>query len=167
MDINIASTSSDKAEDLISTFLAEHYTGILATSDTASNPHGAVIYYLPDSDFTLYFATKEETQKFKNMEENPQVAFVVYDETSQTSLQVSGRIFQITDPLKKRATIKNMTNSSIVLSRNMLPPAYKLTAGEYKVLQLVPQVIKMAIYARTDKDQDIYETIIFNDSQKK
>lgn len=163
MALSVQSTSSSKAEEAISVFLAEHYSGIVSTADASANPHAAVVYYLPDPDFSISFVTKEETQKFKNIQENKQVAFVIYDEKQQTSLQIFGRVVIVEDREKKHDTIRNMTNSSIALSGRLLPPAYKLTAGDYKVLQIVPQSMKLAVYARADGEDDLYETLLFND----
>lgn len=162
MSPTIQSASSPQTEKLISLFLADHYSGVVATADVAANPHAAVVYYLPEPDFTLFFATKEETQKYKNIEENKQVAFVIYDEQAQTTLQISGHVRVVTESEEKRATLKNMKNSSLTLSSRLLPPAYKLSAGEYAVLQLIPQTIKMAVYARSEKDEDLYETLVFS-----
>lgn len=165
MSITVQSTSSSETERLMSAFLAEHYSGTVATADSAANPHAAVVYYLPDSDYTLSFVTKEETQKYKNMQENKQVAFVIYDEKAQTTLQITGHVRIVEDSEQKRDTIRNMTNSSLTLSEKLLPPAYKLDAGEYVVLQLIPQVMKLAIYARTDDEEDLYEELILSSDQ--
>lgn len=159
--MSLQSTSSPDAEKLISTFLADNYSGVIATADSAANPHGAVVYYLPDPDYSLYFVTKEETQKYKNIEQNKQVAFVIYNEETQTSLQIFGQVVIVDDMERKTEAIKNMTNTSLSRSNTLLPPAYKLDAGEYAVVQLVPQVMKMAIYARSDADEDLYEELIF------
>jgi nitroimidazol reductase NimA-like FMN-containing flavoprotein (pyridoxamine 5'-phosphate oxidase superfamily) len=159
--MSLQSSSSLDAEKLISTFLADNYSGVIATADSAANPHGAVVYYLPDPDYSLYFVTKEETQKYKNIEQNKQVAFVIYNEETQTSLQIFGQVVIVDDMERKAEAIKNMTNTSLSRSNTLLPPAYKLDAGEYAVVQLVPQVMKMAIYARSDADEDLYEELIF------
>lgn len=158
----IQSASSPKTEELISTFLAEHYSGIVATADSQAIPHAAVVYYLPEPDFSLFFATKEETQKYKNIEENKQIAFVIYDEKSQTTLQITGHVVIVEDGERRRETLRNMTNTSLALSETLLPPAYKLTAGDYKVLQLIPQVMKLAVYARSEKNENLYETLLFS-----
>jgi len=164
MTPKIQMASSSETERLISTFLAEHYSGVVATADTAANPHAAVVYYLSQPDFTLSFVTKSETQKYKNIEENKQVSFVIYDEKTQTTLQISGHVVAVEEIEEKRETIRNMTNTSIALSGQLLPPAYKLTAGDYMVLKLIPAVMKMAIYARSEETEDLYETLLFSDS---
>lgn len=158
---SIQSASSQQAERLISLFIADHYSGVLGTSSVHNQPHGTVVYYLPETDLSLYFVTKEHTQKYKNIQENNQVSFVIYDEASQTTLQIHGEVHIVDELEKKRETLHNMTNSSIALSGTLLPPAYKLDAGDYVVLQLIPRSIDLAIYSRSDSGDDIYESLVF------
>lgn len=155
----IQSASSDQAEKDISLFLADHYSGVLSTASADGQPHGAVVYYLPDTDLSMYFVTKEETQKYKNIEQNKQVSFVVYDEKSQTTLEIQGKVEVVEDLETRRETLHNMTNSSIALSGTLLPPAYKIEAGDYVVLHLVPNSIQLAVYSRSADGQNIYESL--------
>lgn len=161
MTSRVQSASSQQSEKLISLFLADHYSGVLATTSSVGVPHGTVVYYLPEPDFSLYFVTKEGTQKYKNIQANNRVAFVIYDEKSQTTLQLHGVVQVVDDLERKRETIHNMTHSSIALSGTLLPPAYKITAGDYVVLQLVPSTIDLAAYARSNDGSDVYESLVF------
>lgn len=141
-----------------------HASGVLSTSDLAGNPHGAVVYFALHDDFTLTFATKTETQKYKNIEENSSVAFVVYHEKEQTSVQIFGQAKLITDPEERHEVLAYMYNTSPKLSLAMLPPAEKLDAGDYVAIRLKPQVIKMAIYSRYDEDRDdLFEIITLSE----
>lgn len=163
MSLEIQSTTSPQSVDLIRTFLKTHVSGVLATADKAAQPHAAVIYFSLDDDFCLLFATKTETQKYKNMEENDQVCFAVYDEKQQTTLQVVGRVETIEDSNKKDMVINGMAVQSAARSNRETAPADKLFAGDYVALKLIPAVIKMAIYARPDAEgDDIYETLLFS-----
>jgi len=158
------STSSSESEALIRDFLNSRRSGVLATSDTSGNPHGSVVYFSVGENFDIIFATKTETQKYKNIQQNDQVAFVCYDEQSQTALDMHGRAEVATDPDTKTAALNAMFASSSDISKSELPPAEKLFAGEYVVLRLIPQVIRMAIYARPDAEanEELYETITFS-----
>ena len=163
--ITIESESSSESKDYIKNFLNDHYSGVLATSDNAANPHASVVYYSLEDDFGLLFATKTETQKYKNIEENKQVAFLVYDEKAQTTLQVFGKVENVTDEETQKAIYKNMFRASADASQAELPPAEKLFAGELVALRLLPQTIKMAVYARPDSEgDDLYETLLFRHS---
>lgn len=162
MSLQIESTSSAESEDFIKSFLNMHASGVLVTSDKVGNPHGAAVYFSLENDYTLTFATKAETQKYKNIQENDQIAFVVYDEKEQMQVQITGHIEHINDSDEREKVLRYMYTTSPKLSMAWLPPAEKLEAGGYIALRLVPQVIKMAIYSRFDEDRDdIYETILF------
>lgn len=161
----LLSPSSPQSVELVHDFLQEHHSGVLATADTASNPHAAVVYFTADDQFCLTFTTKTETQKHKNMEQNNQVSLVCYDEKSQTTVQVSGHVERITDPDQHRKAINKMYWFSETMSQVELPPIEKLYAGDYVSFQLVPQVIKMGIFLRPDSEanEDVYEIITFNE----
>lgn len=161
--MNIESATSPETRTLVVEFMKTHHSGMLATADTAGNPHASVVYYNFNDDYSLYFATKTETQKYKNIEENKQVAFVTYDEESQSSMQISGHIDIVDDEDLRRDIINNMFRLSAEISKRELPPAEKLYAGDYVALKLSPLVMRMAIYARPDSEgDDLYETLLFS-----
>lgn len=163
MTLRIESTTSPESVELIQKFLASHRSGVLATADKAANPHAAVVYYTFNDDFTLLFSTKSETQKLKNIEENKQVAFAVYDEVAQTVVQISGDTEIVNDEDERQKALNNMFTSSTELSLNVTPPAEKLYAGDYVAVRIFPQVIKMAVYARPDSEgDDLFETVLFS-----
>ena len=162
--MKIQSASSPESTDLIKEFLQAHRSGTLATADSAANPHAAIVYFSLDDDFTLTFSTKTETQKYKNIEQNKQVAFAVYDEKAQTTVQITGHVEVIDNDEKKKDVVRNMFTSSADISQRELPPAEKLFAGDYVSLRLIPQVIKMAVFARPDSEgDDLYETLLFSE----
>lgn len=163
MPLKIESTTSPESAALVRNFLSSRYSGVLATSDKADQPHAAVVYFSLEDDYSLIFGTKSETQKFRNIEENKQVAFVVYDEESQTTVQISGYVEIISDTVTRQNAINKMFSSSAERSGREIPPADKLLAGEYVALRIVPMVMKMAVFARPDSEgDDLYETVLFS-----
>lgn len=164
----IQSTSSPESADLIHDFLTARRSGVLATADSASNPHAATVYFSVDDNFCLTFATKTETQKYKNMEENKQVAFVCTDEAEQATVQIDGRVEKVTDPEQHQAALNRMYRFSETLSDTTLPPIEKLFNGDYVTLKIVPQVIKMGIFKRPDSEsnEDMYEIISFDQTKR-
>lgn len=164
MSLKIESMTSPESEDLVRNFLNGRYSGVLATADGAGIPHGAVVYYSLQKDFSLLFGTKHETQKYKNIEENKQVAVVVYDEVEQTTVQITGRVEVVEDHAIRQKVINNMFTSSVERSLTVLPPAEKIWGGEYIALRIVPMAIKMAVFARPDSEgDDIFETLLFSE----
>lgn len=163
MALKIESATTSESADNIRNFLNGHYTGTLATADAAANPHVSVVYFSTENDFSLTFGTKRETQKFKNIEENNDVAFLVYDEKEQTVVQVFGRAEIVTDESLRSRIFSNMVSSSSEGSQTEIPPAEKLLAGDYVAVRIVPMVIKMAVYARPNPEGDeLYDTLLFS-----
>lgn len=162
--MNIQSTTSPEALDIVSRFLRKRHTGVLATADDAANPHAATAYLTFNSDYTFSFVTKTETQKYKNIEENKAVALVIYDEKEQTSVQVAGKVEMIDDKDESYAIMNKSFKYSAELSHRELPPLEKLFAGDYVALRLKPQVIKMAVFARPDSGtEELFETILLSE----
>ena len=157
------SPSSPQSIEVIRDFLQTHHSGVLATADSAAMPHAAVIFFSTDDNFRLLFATKTETQKNKNLEQNEQVALATYDEAAQTGVQITGRVETVTDPDERQQALSNMYRFSETTSRATLPPIEKLFAGDYTAFKIIPLVIKMGIFLRPDSEsnEDMYETLTF------
>lgn len=159
-ELTVVSASSDESEQLIRQYLENHRTGVLATSDMVGNVRSCVVYYEPTDDMQLVMSTKKETQKFKNLIENSSFSFTIFDEYEQSALDISGHAYEIDDPKKRVRAINNMTKQSILKSKRLVPPAEKLIAGDYGIVQLTSMVMRLAIYARSGEGEDIFETLI-------
>lgn len=161
--MKIQSTSSPETIDIVNNFLQTQHSGTLATADGAANPHAAVIYLTYNEDYTFSFITKTETQKYKNIVENKNVALAIYNEKEQTSVQVVGYVEAIDDKDEMQKALNKSFRYSAETSHRELPPLEKLFAGEYIALRVIPQVIKMAVFARPESgDDELYETIILS-----
>lgn len=159
-ELTVVSASSDESEQLIREYLDNHRTGVLATSDIVGNVRSCVVYYEPTDDLQLVISTKKETQKFKNLTENSSFSMTIFNEQEQSALDISGHAFEIDDPEKRVKAINNMTRQSVLKSKRLVPPAEKLVAGDYGILQLKPMVMRLAIYARPGEGEDLFETLI-------
>lgn len=162
--MRVESTSSPETVSIVNDFLQTHHSGTLATADSAANPHAAVVYFTFNDDFTFSLITKTETQKYKNITENNNVALSVYDEKEQASVQVVGHVNVIDDKDEMQKVLNKSFKYSAEVSHRELPPLEKLFAGEYVALRILPQVIKMAVFARPESGADeLYETILLSE----
>jgi len=159
-ELTVVSASSDESEQLIREYLDNHRTGVLATSDIVGNVRSCVVYYEPTDDMQLVISTKKETQKFKNLAENSSFSFTIFDESEQSALDIGGHAYEIDDSQKRVKAINNMTKQSLLKSRRLVPPAEKLIAGDYGILELKPMVMRLAIYSRSGEGEDLFETLI-------
>lgn len=157
------SPSSPQSFELIRNFLKQQRSGVLATADSRSKPHAATIYFSVDDTLRLLFTTKTDTQKYKNIIQNNQIALVCYDEKTQTSIQLTGTTQPITNADEQQAALNTMYRFSETVSRVELPPLEKLSAGDYVALRILPVTIKMAVFARPDaqSNEELYETLTF------
>lgn len=159
----ITSETSDESRRRIYNFLAHQPIGVLSTVDPNGNPHGAVIYYSIGKDFSITFTTKQKTKKFDNLTHSNHAMLVVYEAMSQTTVQVTGTVEEITDKDEADAAFRTMLATSMATSEAGLPPITKLQAGPYVALRIKPLQIRMAIFARPDPGgYDMYESIEFD-----
>lgn len=65
--------------------------GVLATCAKDARPWCAVVGYAVEDDLTLIFSTSKESRKWKNIVENPEVAYVVGSELTGLNVQFQGK----------------------------------------------------------------------------
>ena len=155
--------ASDETKQAVKDFLATHQTGVLSTTDDDGGPRAAVVYFSVRDDFSITFATKKETKKHANLQRDPRAMFVVYEESSQSTVQVQGHAEVITDPGEAKRVIDQVANIASTTSESGELAVSKLEAGGFVAYQLLPAQIRMAVFARPDPGgYDIFETIYFD-----
>jgi general stress protein 26 len=156
MPVEISSTDS-KATN----FLLKNHVGVLATSDSSGIPHAATVYFVTDSDMNFLFITKENTEKSRNLQKNPQAAMAIFDAKSQTTLQVRGKVAADEDPQRFMNVFTQILKVSMDLSEGATPPISKLKAGEYRLYRLIPDSIRMAEYTKPEHGDldDLFEVV--------
>lgn len=80
----------EKARKECLTFLRANEYGVVATIAENGAPQAATITYLIDDDFTIYFATRRTTRKYKNLEHANTIAMVVGAGPAAISVQLQG-----------------------------------------------------------------------------
>ncbi len=144
--------SQENAREKVLEFLKERPHGILSTVSANGKPWGSSIYFAHDEDIDLFFITKVNTLKYKNIQENPNVALTISDDSLQTTVQIAGRVDRVPAKdivdvvMKKLARIKPKDNNKWV------PPIVKVDAGEYIVLKITPNKMHFANYQQVKSD---------------
>lgn len=153
---------SSERNQSIHDFLSTHPIGVLATADPNGEPHAAVLYFSIDKNFEIMFTTKSETKKHDNLQHNPHAMLVSYEASSQTTVQVTGSVEEVTDPDLSERILAGTTMAAMQTSESGVAPIAKLEAGDYVAYTLQPTHISMAVFARPDPGgYDMYETIDF------
>ncbi len=134
---------SDQHEAI--SYLKHHPVAVLGTVDKHGHPYGAAVFLYASSVEMFYIITKTETQKFKNMTQNPHVSLTVADGPDNSSLQITGTAHVISDADTIEMVMGNMTKIYAV-NVDWLPPITKISAGAYQVVGIKPNHIRMSDY---------------------
>jgi general stress protein 26 len=90
----------DEIKEQIVNYISKRKFLTLATSTTKGEPLTHPIAYVNKGD-TVYFTTGKQTRKFKNIKNNPNVAYSVYEPTEHLdeviSVQMEGKAASLTD----------------------------------------------------------------------
>lgn len=128
-------------------FLNNNHIAVLATASPQSgSPHAATVFYTTDSSMNIYFLTKQDTTKSKNLQANPQAALVVYDAPTLRTAQITAQAEPIKNPAIAQKALGIMSKYSRQTAGTSQPPIAKLDAGDYILYKLVPQTIRLADY---------------------
>lgn len=78
-------------------FLKANTMAAVSTASNDGRPELAFVYYIIDDDLNFYFITRRDSQKFRNILENWRLAVAVADEDDVKTVQLSGRVEEVTD----------------------------------------------------------------------
>lgn len=142
-------------------FLRTHNVGVLATSSKEGKPYAATIYYTYDKQFNLYFATKKDTQKSRDLQSNNQAAIAIYDAETQTTVQAQGTVVEVKDDEHVIWVMNDIWNAATKTSASSAPPQTRLNAGGYVVYKLVTPSLRTARFKQSNpSDYDkIFEVV--------
>lgn len=145
----------------IYTFLKNNPIGVLSTVTPNNDPHGTVIYYSVNEQFTASFLTRHDTRKYDNIHHHDHVMLTVFDPRSQTTAQITGRAHEVTSTSEINRIAANTLGASLVTSENGIPPITKLEVGEYAAFTIKPVQIRLAVFGRPDGGDysELFESI--------
>jgi general stress protein 26 len=156
------SADTTESRKHIADFLALHRIGVLATSTSEGKPHAATIYFTYDELLNIYFVTKKDTQKSRNLQDNPQAAIAVYDAASQTTVQMDGSVIEVTDPQQTTWMFNDIWRIADQTSgAGGVPPTSRLNAGGYVAYKLSAPSLRMAsfIHADPSSSDNVFEVV--------
>ena len=106
---------------------------VLGTIGANGTPHGAAVYGVAITSNQLYFITKTETQKFRDITLNPNVSITIVDPSENSSFQATGKAEVVDNP---RIIEMVMAKMSTVHAHgaDWMPPIAKLHAGAYQIV---------------------------------
>lgn len=154
MAINI-----NKSREHILQFLRQSSIGVLATADKTSRPHAAAVYITHDENLNIYFITKENTAKSRDLQTNAQAAIAIYDPASQTTLQAEGPVEEIIDMAQSEKILFEVWTKALQTSKSGTIPVSKLKAGGYIAYKLMAPSVRLATFNTNGDKENIFEIV--------
>ena len=128
-------------------FLNDNPVAVLSSIDEAGRPHGAVIYYMINSQFEILFLTRSGTTKYQNLKHRPAAMLTVCNVPEQTTVQISGEASEITDPAVIKLIAQGVAEASSRAGHQGRLPVQKLKGGEFAAFRIAPLQLRLANYA--------------------
>ena len=125
-------------------FINENPLGTLGSASLAGELWGAAVYFGCDpGGFVLYFSTKNETKKHKNIQENPQVSVVFVNEEIQMTIQALGSA-EIVDNIEDATAAAEAFNATTRNTEDWKLPLEKMKAGGYELYKVVVEYARLS-----------------------
>lgn len=130
-----------------SEYVNDHPFAVLSTVNENNHPSGAAVYVGSDDVFALFFITKTETTKARNIRGNSSVALTFSDEMHQSTLQVSGTAKAVEDHAENDEAFRVLASIKHESEEYRLPLS-KLTAGPYIVFKVAVEKAVLTEFAK-------------------
>jgi uncharacterized pyridoxamine 5'-phosphate oxidase family protein len=132
-------------------FLKNNIVAVVATVGIDGVPEAATVHYVIDNNFTLYFYTKSNSRKAKNLQNNTQVA-IVGTENIPMTVQLDGVASMMYENEETATIIDRLAKVS---SKGYFPPPINSLAGDaISVYKIEPKYLQW-LDARTLDGKEI------------
>ena len=138
--------SLNASSDLVDFLKRNHIAVIASANKEGARPHAAVVFYATDSKMNLYFLTKKDTTKSRNIETNPQASAVIFEPELLRTAQIYGSISRVEDQSMMDKAKRIMAKYASQTAGTGITPISKLNAGEEILYRLTPQSIRLGDY---------------------
>ena len=134
----------DEIKEQIVNYISKRKFLTLATSSLKGEPLTHAIAYI-NKEETIYFSTSPETRKLKNIKNNPNVAYSVYDPTEHLdeviSVQMEGKASPVTDK-------KTISEVNKMLGEKFPNMSYLITNPDNIIIKIIPKSCYFMDYSK-------------------
>lgn len=130
----------------IFTYIDVNPIATLGTLNDDGTPHGSIVYVCSGNHGkVVYFLTKSETRKYKNLSANNHVSLTIANPGENSTLQANGIAAEVQDAQVIDAIMNKLTRLH-VNAVDWLPPISKLRAGPYVLVGVTLEYARLAEY---------------------
>jgi general stress protein 26 len=131
----------------VNDFIKKHTRAVLATVDKDGQPYTSTIYYALADKSEIYFVTKEQTTKAKNLLTNERAALTISDNEKPLAVNITGTARKIEDYKKRDEVMQHVFQVSYD-KQSDFAPIVKLHKGAFSVFQFHPLQAKMTDFTK-------------------
>jgi len=142
-------------------FLKTNRLGVVATVNSERRPECATVHYFFDEDsWAIYLITRDSSRKYKNMIENPNVAFVVGTEMGRSTIQIEGMAHIIdkeeTEEFIKKSHVLKLVDNMV---GDKTDPFFDFTGSDFKIFHIRISWARMMFFDKATR-REFFEQII-------
>ena len=134
----------DDIKEQIVSYLSKRKFLTLATSSQKGEPITHPIAYVNKED-TIFFSTGKQTRKYKNIQENPNVAYSVYDPTEHLDEVISVQMQGKATPLIDKNDIDEINN---MLKQKFPNMSYLIKDPDSIIIKIIPKSCYFMDYSK-------------------
>lgn len=123
--------------DQIDKFIRNHSVAIVATIDASGQPNTSTIFYIIDKKGKIYFISKEQTIKSKNLKTNNKAAMTILDKAKPIAVNVIGFAAEVNDEADRESIQQDIFKLSYEELHDYAP-IIKLHKGGFSVFSFQP-----------------------------
>ncbi len=117
-------------------------------------PHSAYMMFIVEDDLKMYFLMRPNTEKFKNIEANPNVAVNVTDEEKLRQIQYQG-VAKVLEGKSYYDWLNFYLDKIQSEIDDGLPPLLKLKGVELNVIEVEPRSVKFGDFKQAIEIFDV------------
>jgi general stress protein 26 len=138
-------------------FLGDSKSGTLATVTQEGKPHADTIYYTVDDNFDISFLTEIGTLKYKNIQYQNDVFFVVTNIEKKITAHIKGTASLVTDKDSLKIIMERI---AVMLnggeSFDTVLPILKRDDGNLVVVKISPEEIRFSDYGGNGLQEETF-----------
>jgi general stress protein 26 len=139
-------------------FLSHESLAVVSSVSEEGKPHAATIFFSVNNEFQLFFSTRRDSQKYKNIAANPAVSVVVSNLELMVTVQIEGTATEVTDATELQQFMDTMLKISMERSQmeRWMAPVHLLKNGDFVVMKVSPQWMRVGDFRDIQQNPSDY-----------
>lgn len=132
--------------------------GVISTINEAGKPQSASVYYIVDKALNIFFVTRSESRKYKNIQHDSNVSFVVTSEHPPKTIQLEGTAAEVVDANEQLTYFDKLVAKAT--EHTFMPPVSQMVTGEMVFMKITTSWARMGDFEVMKEGDKFVETKI-------